>query len=309
MQEELEMNEKKVYLNGRVVSSARARLSVLDRGLNYGDGLYETIKAIEGRAQYLDAHLDRLRRGSLALGFSKRSIEPLLKDIKNGAIRKLLKANGLDIGAKEAWVKIVVTRGPSERGLLPPSPAAPSFIMTAGEVDEKAIARLRSRGVGAIISKGPAPALPGIKTLNCLPGVLAMMEARKAGAEEAIFTGPGGELLEATGANLFIVEKGVIMTPPVNEDPCGRGVLPGVTRKAVIALAGALGIRLMAQRLFTGDLELCSEAFLTSSVRGIVPLVRTNNAPIGDGRPGPITRALQKAFHPVEGATGRKGQS
>ena len=309
MPEALQMNEKKIYLGGRIVSYDRARLSVLDRGLNYGDGLFETIKATSGQAQYLDDHLDRLRRGALALGFSKKSIEPLLNDISNGAIEKLLKANGLDIGAKTACVKIVVTRGPSERGLLPPSPVKPSFIMTAGEVDEKAMARLRSKGVNAIISKGPCPALPGVKTLNCLPGVLARMEAKKAGAEEAIFTGPGMELLEATGANLFIVERGVLKTPPVNEDPYGPGVLPGVTRKAVFALAGALGIRLMAQRLFKSDLERCAEAFLTNSVKGIVPLVQADGAPIGDGRPGPVTRALQKTLHPLKGKAGRSAQS
>ena len=298
------MNEKKVYLGGRIVSIERARLSPLDRGLNYGDGLFKTIKAVEGRAQHLKDHLDRFSRGARALGFSKKSIAPLLKDINNGAIERLLKANGLAIGDKTACVKIVVTRGPSEWGLLPASTPAPSFIMTAGEVDEKAMVRLRRKGVNAIISSGPAPALPGVKTLNCLPGVLARMAAKKAGAGEAIFTGHDGELLEATGANLFIVEKGVIITPPVNGDPLGPGVLPGVTRKTVIALAGALSIRLMAQRLHREALKRCAEAFLTGSVRGIVPLVEVDGAPIGDGTPGPITRALQKTLHPKEWSTG-----
>lgn len=287
------MKGKKIYLNGRIVAAQRASVSVLDRGLNYGDGLFETIKAVEGQAEHLKEHLDRLKSGARSLGFSASGIRPLLSDIKNGAIEKLLKANGLERSG-EAVVKIIVTRGASERGLLPPSPCEPSFIMTAGALDSRALSRMRDKGVSAILTRGPAPSIAGIKTLNYLPGVLAKMAAKKAGVEEAIFTGPGGELSEATGANLFIIERKVIMTPPIGEDPFGPGVLPGVTRKAVIALAGSLGIDIMPHRLTEEDLGRCDEAFLTNSVWGIVPLVRVDSAPVGDGKPGPVTRALQR---------------
>jgi len=292
------MKGNKAYVNGRITAIERARISPLDRGLNYGDGLFETIKAEHGRPVYVKEHLARLKSGALALGFSGRSLKPLLSDIHGGAIEKLLKANGLG-GAKTSFVKIVVTRGASERGLLPPSSENPSFIITAGEVDEKALARMRKRGLRAIVSSVPPPPLPGVKTLDYMPAVLAMMEARKAGADEAIFAGPGGELTEATTANLFVVEKGVIITPPVSEDPFAPGVLPGVTRKTVILLAGSMDMPLMTQRIHADDLKRCTEAFLTGSVRGVVPLVQVDGRPIGTGAPGPVTRAIQKALHPL----------
>ncbi|MDP2690169.1 MAG: aminotransferase class IV, partial [Deltaproteobacteria bacterium] len=228
-----------------------------------------------------------------ALGIPAARLAPLFRDIREGAIERLLKANGLL--AKAAYVKVVVTRGEDiRRGLAPGASMEPTVIMTAGPLDEKAIRLMRTKGVRAVLVKGLHPAMPGIKTLNYLPSVLARMEARKAGVEEAVFTAPDGALLEAAGANLFIVERGVIKTPPLNANPFLPGVLPGVTRKAVIDIAGKLGIRVMAARLPEDGLRRCGEAFLTNSTCGVVPLVSVDSVKVADGRPGPVTRGLQR---------------
>ncbi len=285
------MSVKKVYLNGRMVAAERAKVSVFDRGLNYGDGVFETIKASGGNIEFLKDHLERLKKDAHALGIPTARLAPFFRDIRQGAIKRLLKANGL---TKAAYIKIVVTRGEDiRRGLAPVGGMEPTVIMTAGPLDEKAIRLMRATGVRAVLVKGFHPAMPGVKTLNYLPSVLARMEARKAGVEEAVFTAPDGALLEAAGANLFIVERGVIRTPPLNEDPFLPGVLPGVMRKAVIELAGKLGIRVMAARLHEGDLRRCDEAFLTNSTCGVVPLVSVDSVKVADGRPGPVTRGLQ----------------
>ncbi len=287
------MHTGRVYLNGRIVAAAKAAVPVFDRGLCYGDGLFETMKAVNGRVEFCKDHLDRLARGAEVLGIPKARLAPFLKDIRAGAVERLLKANGLSTQA--ACVKIIVTRGQSAkaRPVLPVGVGAPTVVMTAVALDTRSTARLRKQGVRAVTVTGLATAVPGVKTLNYLPNVLARMEAKKRGAGEAIFTGPGGDLLEATGANLFIVEGGVLKTPPVVENPYHAGVLPGVMRKAVIELAVRLGINVMGARVTREDVERCSEAFLTNSVTGIIPLLSIDSATIGNGVPGPVVRRLQ----------------
>ncbi|MFQ5736050.1 MAG: aminotransferase class IV [Thermodesulfobacteriota bacterium] len=284
------MDREKVYLNGSIVAAERALVRASDRGLNYGDGVFETIKASHARPQYLKEHLDRLKKGALTIGMPKVRLAPLLRDIRAGMIGRLLAANGL--AKKTAYVKIVVTRGAGRRSLVAEAGLEPTVIMTTGEVDERAVARMRKKGVSAVLVKGLHPAMPGIKTLNYLPNVLARTEAKRRGAYEAIFTTPDGEPTEATGANLFIVERGVLKTPPVSENP-GTGVLPGVMRKAVMELAGRLGISVMASRLTQTDLRRCAEAFLTNSTCAVVPLTSVDGVDVGGGSPGPVTQRLQ----------------
>jgi branched-subunit amino acid aminotransferase/4-amino-4-deoxychorismate lyase len=168
--------------------------------------------------------------------------------------------------------------------------------MPAAPIDEKLISKHRPRGVRGVLIEGYRPQIPGIKTLNYLPNVLAAMEAKKRGALEGIFKGPDGSLLEGTASNLFVVEQGVLKTHPVNENPLLSGVLPGVMRKAVIELAGRLGIHVMAVRTTEDGLKACDEAFLTNSIAGIIPLIAVDSVELNGGKPGPMTARLQDSL-------------
>lgn len=290
---------KKVYLNGRIVAASKATVSVFDRGLCYGDGLFETIRAFRGTPEFLCDHLERLESGASAIGLPLKPVKALFKDIREGALERLLKANGLAHGT--ASIKITITRGESERGVLPPRRSTPTVIMAVWPVDEKVISRRRRLGVRAVMIEGYRPQIPGVKTLNYLPNVLASIEAKKRGALEGIFKGPDNSLLEGTATNLFVVAQGVLMTPPVNENPLLPGVLPGVMRKAVMGLAGRLGIRVMAVRLTEDDLTGCDEAFLTNSIAGVMPLISVDSTDLSGGRPGPMTLRLQDSLETMRG--------
>jgi D-amino acid aminotransferase len=283
-----------VYINGRIVEEAKARVSVFDRGLNYGDGLFDTMKAEHGAVISMQEHMDRLLAGAKVLGIPRSGLKKLRTDVRSGVLLRLLKKNGLAKGA--ASLRITVTRGVDpEGGHAPKRGLSPTVIITVRAVDETLVARHQKSGVKAVLIKGAAPALAGIKTINFLPNVLGRVEAKRRGAMEGIFVDHTGAVTEGTAANLFIVKRGVIKTPPVSKVALSRGVLPGVTRASVMALAKSERIPLKEVRVSVGDLLGCDEAFLTSSVMEVVPLIEVDSRPIGPGRPGAVTRRIQRA--------------
>ena len=303
------MKSEKVYINGRIVPSKLACVSVFDRGLNYADGVFETMKAKEGRVFLLKEHLKRLKRGAEILNIPSPPFGEMEK-----AIKKLLKINNLS--GKEANIKIIITRGEDMGGHLPQKKPKPTVIITARRLDTENIRRLQEKGVRAILLKGrfnspsifnpPSvpPLLKGgkggfhegwlmgrIKSLNYLPNVLGKMEASKKGAYEGIFV-QDGKLLEGTSTNIFIVEKGVLKTPPVSS-----GILPGITRKTVIELARTAGTLMVKEKsISTLELKRSGEAFITNSIIGIVPLIRVDSFRIGSGKRGKITKLLQESL-------------
>lgn len=282
----------RVYINGSIVPENRAAVSVFDRGLNYGDGLFETMKAECGKVEFLKDHLSRLKKGLRLLGFPAGSLKPLEHDIKDGAVQRLLKANGLH--AKTACLRMTVTRGTDPDGHLPKK-TAPTVIMVAKPIDTDYVSRIRTHGVSAILLRGCGPAMPGVKSLNYLPSVIGKAEAARSGAVEGIFIGPDSSLREGTSSNIFVVSGGALVTPPVSSET-DEGVLPGVIRKAVIRLAMKKGLPVREARVCAKDLRSCSEAFLTNSIWGVVPLISVDKKKVGSGRPGEVARLMQSAL-------------
>ncbi|MBI5237510.1 MAG: aminotransferase class IV, partial [Deltaproteobacteria bacterium] len=210
------------YVNNRLVSEEKATVSVFDRGLNYGHGVFETIKAIDGKAAYLKEHLDRLKNGALAIGIKKGSLRNLFDDIRNNMLQRLLKANGLGTG--QSYIRITITSGKDYGTHLLSKNLKPTIIIIAKPIDVKMISSLWRNGVKALTISGIRPALGQIKSLNYLPNVLAKMEAKKKGVYEGIFITPDGSVLDGASTNVFIVVKGVIKTPLTSIlSPTGRG--------------------------------------------------------------------------------------
>lgn len=272
-----------VYLNGRLIAAARARLSVFDRGLLYGDGLFETVRAYGGRVMALDAHLDRLRTSARSLHLPVPALD------WSGQIAALLERNRL--GMQDASVRITLTRGPARPGLLPPTPCRPTILMTAAPIDP-AIAPAQRRGVKVILLPfARDKALGAHKLLSFVPAILGRLLAKPQRAFEGLYVDQRGRLSEGTTSNLFIVRGGRLITPPLRS-----GVLPGVTRRLVIDLARAAGLGVRERSLFTAELRDADEAFCTSSLIEIMPIVRVGTATIGYGKPGPMTRRLQRLY-------------
>lgn len=284
----------KAYINGKILAQEKACISILDRGLNYGDGLFETIKAVDGMPLFLSRHMERLASGARIIGISGRALIPLMTDIRTGAIERLLRSNGLNRGS--AYIRITVTRGIDEGTHLPPRRQAPTTIIRTKPVDEKTLQRRQKKGVSAVLIRCHIPSIPGVKTLNYLPNVLGKYEASKRRADEGIFTDSEDRVSEGTSSNLFIVTRGVIQTPPA-QGPCCQGVLPGITRGYVLELARAKGMKAMETIITADRLEGCDEAFLTNSISGIVPLIAVDSKAIGSRRPGPVTTALQDIYN------------
>ena len=283
-----------VYINGRFVDSKEASLSVFDRGLNYGDGLFETIMARGGRPLFFREHMARLQGSARAL--SIRS--PLLSSVSmpGGPVEELLRLNGLSEGS--ARVKIVLTRGVSFAGHRPSGEADGTLIITCSALDEDHIEGLYSKGVTAINVNTSASTFARHKTLNYLPNVMAIMEAEAAGAYEAVCTLEDSTILEGTASNIFMVKDGFIRTPPAD-----GFILPGIMRNLLISYANKLSIRVSEERVRLEDLYNADEAFISNSIIGILPLTSVSGNIIGAASPGPITAKLRDKLKGFEDST------
>lgn len=283
------MTKEFVCLNNKVIPAEKASVSVFDRGLNYGDGLFETIKASNGKPLFLKEHLKRLTEGAKALRMSHGSISPFIESAP-AAITSLLRRNRLDKG--DAYVKLLITRGADRGGHLPAADKPPTTLIVTKKLDMASLAALREKGASAITIEGPSPAIPGVKSLNYLPGVLARVSADRKGAFEALFS-TGGLIMEGSSTNVFSIKDGIVTTPPASGFS-STGALPGVIRGQVLKLGRKARVRFMEAPLTPDGLETADEAFLTNSIIGVIPLVKVNRAKVGNGRVGPITRLFQE---------------
>ena len=257
-----------IHLNGRLLPAALARIDPADRGLTLGDGLFETLRARDGRLLRLSRHLGRLRAGAAVLGLDV----PYSDQELGRHLAETLAANGLGDGA----LRLTLTRGPAGRGLAPPAGTTPTLMITASGYDaDKAPA---SAIIATVTRRNEHSPLAGCKCLNFLDNILARQEAEKRGADEALLLNTAGRLAEASAANLFAVIDGELLTPPL-----GDGALPGVMRADVMERLGG-----RESPLAPDDLSRASEAFLTNSL-GIRPLTRVDGVSLGSGRPGPLT--------------------
>jgi branched-chain amino acid aminotransferase len=272
-----------VSINGRIVAAGNARVSAFDRGLLYGDGLLETLRCYSSKPFALDRHIERLYASAAFLGI------PIPKVDWNDTIDSLLKRNRL--GRAQAWIRITLTRGCGERGLASPPRPSPTVLITAGRIDPS-IASIQRRGVRLVpVPFGRDPVLAAHKTLNYLSGVLAKDIATRAGAYDALFTDDRGCVLETTTANIFVFKGAELWTPK-------KGILPGVTRALALDIARRQRIHVRESSFTLRELIRGDEAFLTSSLVEVVPLVGIADVRIGSGRPGPRTREMRARLVP-----------
>jgi branched-chain amino acid aminotransferase len=276
-----------VWIDGRRCPHGAAHVSALDRGLTLADGLFETMRAYDGVPFRLDAHLARIAAGAATLEIP---LPPRMRDTVLAAVGDASATGGRDQG-----VRLTVTRGPGAAGAAPPTPAAtPTVIVAVGPLPHFPPS-LYSAGLTAHVASGrrnERAMTAGLKTLAYTDSVAALIEARRADADDALFLDTEGHCSEAASSNLFAVAAGgTLLTPPLS---CGA--LPGITRAAVIELAGARGVRVDERAFGLAELLDAREAFLTSSLREIAPLVRVDGRALGDGAPGPLTRDLMAAF-------------
>jgi branched-chain amino acid aminotransferase len=272
----------RVWIDGAPVPAAEARVPVFDRGFLYGDSVYEVTRTFKGVAFALADHLDRLERS--AAGILMHT--PPRAEIER-AVAETIAATGLD----DAYVRIVVTRGAGEIGLDPAMADRPRLIIIVRPVKPPPPEAYRDGVDVAVVGRQRfSPSMPTstvdpqVKSGNYLGSVIAIAEARKRGAYEAILCDNVGRITEGSSSNFFIVKGRRVSTPPVSV-----GLLEGITRKNVIALLRKAGIGFAEQPLWPIDLARADEGFLTSSVRGVVPITRVDGTPLGDGRVGPVT--------------------
>lgn len=270
-----------VWVDGRRLSSG-VHVSARDRGFTLADGVFETMKARNGKVFRLDRHLARLEASLRTLSIP---VPSELRDWVDAALNAAHLA--------EASVRLTVTRGVSAGGVAVPSDPVPTVVITLAPLPPFGTA-IYDAGLKARVASGRRNEFSmtaGLKTLAYTDSVAAMIEAQKAGADEALFLDTAGHCSEASASNLFAVINGRLTTPPAS---CAA--LPGITRAAVMELAADLGAAVDERPFDLQEFLAATEAFLTSSLRGIAPLVNVDGRPLGAGVPGPVTRQVMAAY-------------
>jgi branched-chain amino acid aminotransferase len=275
-----------VYIDGGYFPKEEAKVSVFDHGLLYGDGIFEGIRAYNGRVFRLDEHLERLY-------LSARSILieiPLSIDEMREAVLETLRRNEL----RDAYIRLVVTRGKGDLGLDPRKCPKPAIIIIADEIKlyPKETYETGLKLIIASTRKNSPDALsPRIKSLNYLNNILGKLEAINAGCAEAVMLDRHGYITECTSENIFLVKKGVLFTPTATV-----GILEGITRSVVMELAEKLNLQVQMAFLTAHDLYVADECFVTGTGAELIPVVDLCGRVIGSGKPGPITKQLLVSF-------------
>ncbi len=275
-----------VWVDGRLLPADVPHLSAFDRGFQLGDGVFETLRARAGRPTELPEHVARLRRSADGLAIP---LPDGLDEVLARGIADLVAAESLDGTGGDASIRITVSRGAIlERGLLPHEPtSAPTIVIQAWLVLPPPAGHLE-HGLHLAVSeirRDPENPLSALKTTSRADYVHARLEARRAGADDALFLTVDGFLSEATTANVFLVRGDELATPAL-----GCAILPGTTRSWILGWATRVGLRASETWLSVADLATADEAFLSSSVAGILPVTRLAGEPIGAGVPGPWAR-------------------
>ena len=276
----------KIYLDGRLVDKNEAYVSVFDHGLLYGDGVFEGIRTYDGLVFRLKEHIDRLYKSADAIELKM----PMTKIEMIEAVIKTLKVNKL----KNAYIRLVVTRGVGDLGLDPRKCRKPTIFIITDKIAlyPKEYYQKGLEIVTATTKRNLVQALdPRIKSLNYLNNILAKIDAIKSGTEEAIMLTYDDHVAECTGDNIFVVKDCELLTPPVD-----IGALEGITRDAVINLAKKMDIPFYEKLLKMEDIYAADEVFLTGTAAEIIPVVKIDRRKIGEGRPGEVTLGLMEEF-------------
>jgi branched-chain amino acid aminotransferase len=275
-----------IYIDGEFLPKAEAKVSVFDHGLLYGDGVFEGIRSYNSRVFKLDEHLERLYDSAKSIMLQI----PIPIETMKETVLETLRRNHL----REAYIRLVVTRGVGDLGLDPDKCPKPSIIIIADKITlyPQKFYEDGLEIVTASVRRNYSEAInPRIKSLNYLNNILAKIEGKQSGAEEVLMLNAEGYVVECSGDNIFWVKNEVLVTPPVH-----IGILEGVTRNSVIDLARDAGMQ-VEERVFTRhDLYIADECFLTGTAAEVIPVVKIDRRAIGDGQPGKVTEKLIAAF-------------
>jgi branched-chain amino acid aminotransferase len=287
------MSELLIYINGEFVPQAEAKVSVYDHGFLYGDGVFEGIRAYNGRVFKLKEHVDRLYDSAKAIAMDI----PISRDEMSEAILETLRKNNL----RDAYIRPIVSRGNGDLGLDPRKCERPNVIVIAqgwgamyGDLYEVGLT-----GVSVAVRRNAPDALsPNIKSLNYLNNILAKIEANEKGGDEAVFLDNNGFVSEGSGDNIFVVKNGKVLTPfTINN-------LKGITRATAIELLEEMGIKVIETNLGLFDLYTADEIFVTGTAAESAPLTKLDGRHIGTGKPGPLTKKMVEAFEYITQNTG-----
>ena len=276
----------KVYINGKLFNRNDAKISVFDHGLLYGDGVFEGIRSYDGLVFKLKEHLDRLFESAKTLMLKI----PLSQKGLTEAIIHTLKANRL----KDAYIRLVVTRGEGDLGLYPRKCSHPAVIIITDRIMlyPKKLYRDGLEIITVPTQRNiPSAVDPQIKSLNYLNNIFAKIEAVNAGKEEAIMLNHAGFVAECTGDNIFIAKQGELLTPPTYV-----GALKGITRLAVMTIARRERIPIREEVMTRHNIFNADESFLTGTAAEVIPVVKVDGRMIGNGKPGILTLRIMREF-------------
>ncbi len=286
--------ELTIYLDGKFVPEADAKVSVFDHGLLYGDGIFEGIRFYNGRVFKLEEHLERLWDSARSICLEI----PIDRSEMTEALLETIRRNGL----REGYIRLVVTRGVGNLGLNPVQCKHPSVFIIATtialypkEVYESGLTVVTC----ATRRTGAAALNPAVKSLNYLNNVMARIEANLANADEALMLNEAGNVAECTADNVFIIKRGRIFTPPI-----AAGALRGITRSVVFDIAAELGLEITETDITRHDVFVADECFLTGTAAELIPVIKVDGRPIGEGKPGPITAKMIGRFRELTRETG-----
>jgi branched-chain amino acid aminotransferase len=284
----------KIYLDGKYCDERNAKISVFDHGLLYGDGVFEGLRAYNGRVFKLKEHIDRLFCSAKSILLAI----PLSHAAMMRAVLDTCRRNKL----RDGYIRLVVTRGVGSLGLNPKNCRRPSVIIIADKI-QLYPAQYYRKGLDIItvptIRNLHSALNPAIKSLNYLNNVLAKIEANNGGCEEAVMMNADGFIAECTADNIFVVKGGQLLTPPLS-----AGALYGITRQVVMNLGVEAGLTVAEPHLTRYDLFNADECFMTGTGAEIVPVVKIDGRVVGSGKPGPVTRKLVSAYRSLTNGSG-----
>lgn len=284
----------KIYIDGKYYDENDAKISVYDHGFLYGDGVFEGIRAYNGRVFMLKEHIDRLYYSAKAIMLDI----PMTKDEMCKAVLEACRENNI----RDGYIRLIVTRGIGSLGLDPFKCKKPSVIIIADKIQlyPPEVYRDGMAIITVPTTRNLINAInPAIKSLNYLNNILAKIEASNAGVIEAIMLNNEGYVAECTGDNIFIIKDNNLFTPPLS-----AGALRGITRSVVLKIAEQEGLKISEPNLTRYDLYNADECFLTGTAAELVPVVSIDRRIIGNGKPGPVTLRLLDRFHSLTKESG-----
>ena len=279
-----------VYVNGVISPGDRATVPVFDHGFLYGEGIYETLRTYAREPFLFARHMARLRRSAAFMALDV----PYSDDDLLGRVRETMAAHDATEFLDEAYIRILLTRGIGELTYNLSATPTPTLVIIVKPYTPPP-ARTFVEGIRLALvgvrRNHPDALNPEMKSNNLLNNALAMQEAYRSAADEALMLNHAGELAECSQSNFFLVRQGAVLTPPLS-----AGLLPGITREFVMELCGELGVPAREAVMTPADLDDADEAFITGTTREVTPVVSVDGRPIGSGRPGAVTLALLEVF-------------